>query len=232
MADEADLDAIRQFVASGGQIGVDKEGNPVVPESALTPSLDQPTPAAPAAPTPGQTAAEQRAAQREADRQADRQARAQEKAQTQAQRRAKEAHERNPLVRFSNAVGEWAANVPTPGGNLALVLLLLFFAFAIIPVNSGQTRLQLIWDVLTGNADLPGAGQASGPDVAAQAGAVASTIGTGAQGVASAVGGVFSTIGTGAHAVVSGGGPGGPNAAGFIPPQQQSGAGLLEPPRS
>lgn len=230
MADDADLDAIRAWVASGGQMGVDREGNPVVPESVITPQPTQPTPSTPAAPAAPSPAAPETPGERSAD-----QAQANRAARREEQRRQprKQPAKNGPLKGLMN----WAANVPTPGGNLALVLILLFFAFAIIPVNSGQTRLQLIWDVLTGNADLPGAGAASGPT----ASGVASTIGTGAQSVVSGVGGVFSTIGTGAQGVLSGiggsgiggsgGGPGGPNAAGYIPPQQRSGAGLLEPPR-
>lgn len=54
----------------------------------------------------------------------------------------------NPLV-------HWVEDAPTPGGNLALVFLIVFLAFALIPVNAGRTRLQLIWLVLTNQATLP-----------------------------------------------------------------------------
>src|SRR5690348_12826556 len=91
MADDTDLAAIRDWVAQGGKIGVDKEGNPVLPTGVLPAAGDddEPTPAAPAAPTsapnsvttPGQTAAQRRQTQRDAERQQERQERAAREAQ-------------------------------------------------------------------------------------------------------------------------------------------------------
>lgn len=204
MADEADLSAIRAWVASGGQMGVDREGNPVVPESAINP----PTPAAPSGAQAQQPAEPETPGERAADEAE--QDRAEQRAE-QRQRPPKQAAKRGPLKGLMN----WAANVPTPGGNLALVLILIFFAFAIIPVNAGRTRLQLIWDVLTGNAELPGTGQASG---ATSASGVGDAIGTGI-GI-----GIGSVIGAGGLSANTSGNASG-NASGLINPQQQSGAG-------
>ena len=235
MADDTDLAAIRDWVAQGGKITVDKEGNPVLPPGVLpspanvTAVDDAPTTpisAAPAAPTqPAPPAPSNQAKQQPTP-----------KASTQP--KPPKQRTREPwYARLSDWIGERAANAPTPGGNLALLLLLLFFAFAIIPVNAGKTRLQLIWLVLTGGADLPGQGAASGP-TAQQA---SSALQAGATGGVLAGTGLGTAIGAGLTGglipALSGGGPGGPNAAGYIPPAQQSGAGaglgagLLEPPR-
>lgn len=232
MADDTDLAAIRDWVAAGGKIGVDKEGNPVLPSGVLADEgLTQTTPATPAA-SAAQTAdmADMTPQQADQARLARDEARA---AQRKAPKPAPQAKKQEKgagfglLGRLSDALATWAANMPTPGGNLALLLILLFFAFAIIPVNAGKTRLQLIWLVLTGGADLPGQGAASGPTAqqassALQAGATGGALaGTGLGTVIGGglVGGLIPTL-TG-----SGGGPGGPNAAGYIPPSQQSGAG-------
>lgn len=230
MADEADLSAIRAWVAQGGQFQTDKEGNVVVPDAALADATpEQPaTPASPAPTTPATPAPQAPTAT--------------PKQPPAAPKKPAGKPSKTFVGRVSDGLASWAENIPTPGGNLALVLMLLFFAFAIIPVNAGKTRLQLIWLVLTGNADLPGAGQASGPTAAQQVG---SAIGTGAAAVGSQLPtGIGTAIGvaTGNPALggalggaLSGGGPGGPNAAGYIPPQQHSGAGplsgMLEPPR-
>ena len=205
MADDADLAAIRAFVASGGQFQTDKDGNIVAPIDPATPQAATATPAAPAADsraneTPAEVAEDNRE-QAEADNR-----------RRQPQRPARKPVSKGPLKGLVN----WANNVPTPGGNLALVLILLFFAFAIIPVNSGRTRLQLIWDVLTGNAELPGSGAAGGvagisPPVA-QAG-VGAAIGTA---IGTATGGAFlpglglnyNLPGTSPAATATGAGPG------------------------
>jgi len=240
MADDADLAAIRDWVAQGGKITVDKEGNPVLPTGVLPSGAagdeptTTPTPAAPAAPTPPPTPTQP--------------TQPTQPAQPKAPKAPKQAKQPTPTApkqrtgapwyeRLSDWIGERAANAPTPGGNLALLLLLLFFAFAIIPVNAGKTRLQLIWLVLTGGADLPGQGAASGPTASQSA----SALQAGATGGALAGTGLGTAIGGGLIGglipTLSGGGPGGPNAAGYIPPSQQSGAGaglsmsLLEPPR-
>lgn len=227
MADDTDLAAIRDWVAQGGKITVDKEGNPVLPSGVLADddAPTQPIPAAPAAPAPAEPeTVKPPAAPKQAQQAAPKQP-----AQTKPKPRS-----RDPWYeRLSDWVGERAASAPTPGGNLALLLILLFFAFAIIPVNAGKTRLQLIWLVLTGGADLPGQGAASGPTATQQVElqAILSGVGTG-------IGATLGVPQLGALIGQSGGGPGGPNAAGYIPPSQQSGAGaiggyggLLESPR-
>ncbi len=53
------------------------------------------------------------------------------------------------------ATHDWIAAVPAPGGIGLLILLLVFFNLAIIPVANGHTRLQLIWLTLTGGAKMP-----------------------------------------------------------------------------
>jgi len=236
MADDADLAAIRDWVAQGGKITVDKEGNPVLPTGVLPSASssaaadDEPTttPAAPAASTPATPAT---TPTQPAQAKEPKQAPAQPKPPKQPKQRTGAPW----YERLSDWIGERAANAPTPGGNLALLLLLLFFAFAIIPVNAGKTRLQLIWLVLTGGADLPGQEPATGPtrgQSALQAGATGGVLG--GTGLGTTIGGGL--IG-GLIPTLSGGGPGGPNAAGYIPPSQQSGAGAglsmsrLEPPR-
>lgn len=49
-----------------------------------------------------------------------------------------------------------AAKAPKPGGIGALLAGIAFFALAVVPVNGTDTRLQLLWSTLTGNAWLPG----------------------------------------------------------------------------
>lgn len=51
----------------------------------------------------------------------------------------------------SRAAADWMAGLKTPGGVGFLVFVLVFFVWAIVPVNdTGQTRLQLLWGILTG----------------------------------------------------------------------------------
>lgn len=246
MADDADLAAIRAWVAQGGKITVDKEGNPVLPSGVLpsgaasdvrsgddAPTSTTPPPsAAPAAPTSQVTPTPP------ATPKQTKQPKTPPAPKAPAQPKPQRTHA--PWYeRLSDWIGERAANAPTPGGNLALILLLLFFAFAIIPVNAGKTRLQLIWLVLTGGADLPGQGAASGPTQQATEQAIAGGVLTGvgtSLGAGLGVPQLGPILGT-----LSGGGPGNPGqptAAGYIPPSQQSGAGggggyggLLESPR-
>lgn len=48
-----------------------------------------------------------------------------------------------------NPVKNWIASQPTPGGIMALLLFIGFFALAAIPVNQqGQTRLYLLWQTI------------------------------------------------------------------------------------
>jgi len=46
---------------------------------------------------------------------------------------------------------DWMASLKTPGGVGFLVFVLIFFVWVIVPVNdANQTRLQLLWGILTG----------------------------------------------------------------------------------
>lgn len=47
--------------------------------------------------------------------------------------------------------------LPTPGGIALLLLLIGFILFAIQKTGSGQTRMQLMWQALLGNASLQSA---------------------------------------------------------------------------
>lgn len=52
-----------------------------------------------------------------------------------------------------------ASALSTPGGIGFLVFVLMFFIWAIIPINSGKTRLQLLWGVLTNQVYLKDEGE-------------------------------------------------------------------------
>lgn len=244
-ASEADMDTLLQFIAQGGQFTVDRKGNIVAPGagagaatalSTATTGVSADDLRAQRASITAQREADRQAdrqtrAQRQADRdaqaQADRQARqtrvqqrAQQQAQQQADARRRRVEERNAKSARApfDAVTSWVEGLPTPGGNLALLLILLFFAFAIIPVNGGATRLELIWLVLTGGADLPttaagtgGNTQTSTPGV----GDIAAGLGTGLGTAAGVAGSTIRDVLTGG---ASGGGPGLPGLdAGFAP---------------
>lgn len=197
-ASEADLATLRTFIASGGRFSVDAQGTPVAAPSGGAGSGSSGTTAS------GVSAADLRAqrqainAQREADRQADRNARqaAQtQRAQQQADARRRAHEERNAKSARApfDALSAWVEGLPTPGGNLALLLIILFFAFAIIPVNGGATRLELIYLVLTGRADLPtNAAGTSGNTTTTTPG-----IGQVIAGIGSGIGSSVGTVGTG-----------------------------------
>ncbi|MBF6613881.1 MAG: hypothetical protein IVW55_12205 [Chloroflexi bacterium] len=55
----------------------------------------------------------------------------------------------------SRSVGSYAARIPTPGGLSALTATLVLLVSAVVPVNAGYTRLQLLWLTLTGKTSLP-----------------------------------------------------------------------------
>jgi len=57
------------------------------------------------------------------------------------------------LQKNLHSMADWATGLKTPGGVGILVFALLFFIWVIVPVSNGQTRLQLLWQVLTGQAD-------------------------------------------------------------------------------
>jgi hypothetical protein len=52
----------------------------------------------------------------------------------------------------------WLANLPTPGGNGALLLVLLGFVAFIVPVSGAYTRAQLFWLSLLGRTSLTDTG--------------------------------------------------------------------------
>ena len=57
----------------------------------------------------------------------------------------------NPVQRVADAL----ESLPTPGGLIVLLSILLIFLFAIVPVTStGKTRLRAFWDVLRGRMTL------------------------------------------------------------------------------
>ncbi len=56
---------------------------------------------------------------------------------------------------YFQGVVNWVSSRPTPGGISALLVVLIFFLFVIVPVNGKYTRLQLIWLTLTGHTKLP-----------------------------------------------------------------------------
>ena len=118
-------------------------------------------PAAPAAPpatpglTPGQQATQARQQAADARRQAE-EGRQQQRKQIQAnQQGADLATKAGQAV--NHAIGgtldpakRWIEGLPTPGGIGLMLLVLVFFIFAIIPVNHKRTRFQLIYLTLTG----------------------------------------------------------------------------------
>lgn len=85
---------------------------------------------------------------------------------------------------IARRTSNWLASAPTPGGIGVLILALLFFLWAIVPVNAaGDTRLKLLWYTLIGrtqftedtqvaggsadfnnSADTSGTGNGTGPD--------------------------------------------------------------------
>ena len=54
-----------------------------------------------------------------------------------------------------DALSERVGKLPTPGGIGFLLVGILFFWFAIIPVNGANTRLSLLWEMVQGNTSLP-----------------------------------------------------------------------------
>ncbi len=60
---------------------------------------------------------------------------------------------------------KWIERLPTPGGIATILIILLFFLFAVIPVDSsGNTRLKLFWLSLRGNTHLAYTEQTSTTD--------------------------------------------------------------------
>lgn len=64
---------------------------------------------------------------------------------------------------LARRTSNWLSSAPTPGGIGMLVLALLFFLWAIIPVNSaGDTRLKLLWYTLIGRTQFTESTQIAG----------------------------------------------------------------------
>lgn len=61
----------------------------------------------------------------------------------------------NPVTTVAGWLDTLHGLAARPGSVLPLVFVLLFFIFAIVPVNGGATRFELIWRALTGGAALP-----------------------------------------------------------------------------
>lgn len=75
------------------------------------------------------------------------------------------AFQKKAILETGNAVSQlatplepavnWFANVPTPGGLATILIILIVFVLAIVPVDaSGTTRLKLVWLTLTGKTHL------------------------------------------------------------------------------
>jgi hypothetical protein len=70
-------------------------------------------------------------------------------------------------LNVADATVTTAAKLPTPGGIGLVLLCLLFFIFAVVPVNNGLTRAQLMYLSLTGKTSLPrGSSGSFGPSTA------------------------------------------------------------------
>jgi hypothetical protein len=64
---------------------------------------------------------------------------------------------------IARRTSNWIASAPTPGGIGVLVLALLFFLWAIVPVNAaGDTRLKLLWYTLIGRTQFTESTQVAG----------------------------------------------------------------------
>lgn len=53
-------------------------------------------------------------------------------------------------------VTNWASGLSTPGGIIAMVVILLLIVWILVPVNNGMTRLQLLYMTLIGRTSLEG----------------------------------------------------------------------------
>lgn len=70
----------------------------------------------------------------------------------------------HPIRSFVARMSQRAGNVPTPGGVFPLFLTAVLLASAVVPVNAGLTRLQLMWLTLLGQTDLPDTTSPQAPD--------------------------------------------------------------------
>lgn len=159
MAGQSDIDSINAYLAhlqaNGGRLGVNKKGVPVIPASAVA----KPAQGAPAAPTAPAAPAAPVAAKGQPGAGAPITPVEDDEGVVEVRNVGKRPERQDGksgggIGDFFGKSVKWIASRPTPGGNLALLLILVFFAWAIIPVNHGATRLQLLWLVLTGKADL------------------------------------------------------------------------------
>lgn len=55
---------------------------------------------------------------------------------------------------LANRLTTWAASLPTPGGILLMLFIIIAFLWAVVPVNNGLTRAQLFYLTLTGKTAL------------------------------------------------------------------------------
>lgn len=86
---------------------------------------------------------------KQADLQARKEAKLHERVLLETQRGISAAG--NPIAPAAN----WFANLPTPAGLATIVILLVVFVLAIVPVDSnGTTRLKLVWLTITGKTHL------------------------------------------------------------------------------
>ena len=67
---------------------------------------------------------------------------------------AKPAQEEKPGI--APKIEKKDIHIKAPGGILGLLIFILFMIFAVMPTSAGQTRLQLIWNVLTKGGALRG----------------------------------------------------------------------------
>lgn len=66
------------------------------------------------------------------------------------------------LSNMGDRLSSWADSVPTPGGIGLLLVVIFLFLWAIVPVNGGNTRLQLLWKTLTGRTRMTASPDAGG----------------------------------------------------------------------
>jgi len=99
--------------------------------------------------------------------QGDRAVRAQQKAQVGEQRAVEEgasltATLGDQVFSIGDRINTWADSVATPGGIGLLLLLIFLLLWAVVPVNGGKTRLQLLWLTFTGRTKMAASPDAGG----------------------------------------------------------------------
>lgn len=161
------------------------------PAAAPTPGQAAPTQVLP--PLPGQKGnARQKAAQKAVE---DEQRKEQKAMQEQADLRAKMNQQATSIATdtiterlqsvgdraqaLGQSVESWSERVATPGGIGLLLLAIFFLLWAVVPVNGGKTRLELLWLTLTGRTKM-----SASPDAGGTFDPSATTSGTGSGGPA------------------------------------------------